>query len=82
MVYRLQRLQVRKHRLQVIVSHVSDIPPRHEGTKAARSDFSSAHDANEGVCVVVRDSGGVICKVGRRFLDLAEVVPAGKFESG
>jgi hypothetical protein len=64
MLHRLHRPQVRKHRLQIVVSEILEIAEGHDRVQFSRLHVASAHHFDEKRFVVVADARGIGRDVG------------------
>ena len=54
---RLDRAEIRKDGFQIFASHVTEIPPRHDGIEFPRAHFARVHDFQEHSFIVITDAG-------------------------
>ena len=78
-----ERAQIREERLQIIVFHLADVPPRHHWADRPRTHFSRSHGPQELILIVVTDARGGRCQVrtGHFPAYIRNEISARKFES-
>ena len=82
---RLDRAEIRKDGLQIFVSHVTEIPPWHDGIELPRTHFARVHDFQEQSFVVITDAGRIgrqICAGYLREGIWCNEIPASELKAG
>jgi hypothetical protein len=63
MLDRLERSQLCEYGLAIVIGHIAEADPRHDGAQIASSHLAGAHSVNEGI-LVTRNARGIGRDVG------------------
>ncbi len=69
-----ESVQIREHRLQVIVRHVAIGPPRHDRVQLAGANITGAYSLDEQFLVVVADAGVIRGEISGSTLRASPVI--------
>src|ERR1700747_2315251 len=69
-VDRLERAQIRKEGLQIVVVHLPEKPPWHDGANVPRAYLARPHDLQEHGFVVITDTGRIRCQIRAGHLEI------------